>query len=232
MNIEIPALDEQKLKDAAEKAAMNGALAEIKEYYEGYNSPYRKKIKEALDKQDFSFPVTLPDVLAQINEALTAEVNRIAANAISNTFMPMVQKALTRTEPIIKFSEILREFISYHQGKFDDYDIYIEENRHGWLDVKLHFEEETTKLTLHKDSYSKEEQQYRILSLPRTDEKGAYDDSLTVYRDGSFKVPFTKDVLSNDFVLFCSRVMLSESKIVMDIQDFDEDMFEKDECNC
>lgn len=233
MNIEIPALDEEKLKEAAAKHAMAGAIAEIKDYYEGYNSPYRKKIKEELEKQDFAFPVTLPDVLAQINETLTAEVNKIANNSVSNTFLPMVQKYLTRTEPTTPFSTILKEFISHHEGEYEDYTVSVEERlSYGWLDVKLHFKEEVTHMTLHKDHYGKEEKRYKILGLPKFDEKGAYDDSVTVYRDGSFKVPFSKDVLSNNFILFCARVMLSESKIIMDVTDFDEDMFEKDECHC
>lgn len=232
MNIEIPALDEATLKEAAAKSAMSGALTEIKEFYEGYNSPFRKKIKAELEKQEFSFPVTLPDVLAQINETLTAEINKIANNSISSTFLPMVQKYLTRTEPVIPFSQILKEFVEFREGEFDDYSVAIEESSHGWLNVKLDFKGETIDLTLHKDHSSKEQKQYKILGLPRANEKGAYDDYMTVYRDGSFKIPFTKDVLSNDFVLFCARVMLSESLIVMDVTDFDEDMFENDECHC
>ena len=232
MNIEVPPLDEEKLKEAAKEAAMKGALAEIKEYYEGYNSPYRKKVKEELEKQEFSFPVTLPDIIGQINETLTAEINKIAANSISNTFLPKVQQNLTRTEPVIKFTEILQKFISHHEGEYDDYEVSVEESRHGWLNVKLSFKDQTTELTLHKDHSSKEQKQYKILGLPRANERGAYDDYMTLYKDGSFKIPFTKDVLSNDFILFCARVMLSESLIVMDETNFDEDMFEKDECHC
>lgn len=55
MNIEIPALDEATLKEAAAKSAMSGALAEIKEFYEGYNSPFRKKIKQNLKSKSFHF---------------------------------------------------------------------------------------------------------------------------------------------------------------------------------
>jgi len=233
MNIEIPALDEEKLKEVAIKHAMAGAIAEIKDYYEGYNSPYRKKIKDELEKQEFSFPVTLPDILAQINETLTAEVNKIAASAVSFTFAPMVQKYLTRIEGDVKFSQFLKEYIEATGEKDqDDYSVDIDEHRvHGWLTVKLTCGKKSIDFTLHKNHRDGEEKSYKLLSVPRVYGPDEYEDSITVKADGSFKVPFNKDALSDDFVLFTSRVMLSDSKIIMDVQDFDEDMFEE-KCHC
>ena len=233
MNIEIPALDEEKLKEAAAKHALAGAITEIREYYEGYGSPYRKKIKEELEKQEFSFPISLPDVIAQINETLTAEVNRIAANAISFTFAPMVQKYLTRIDGDVKFSDFLKEYIAAtNEQDRDEYSVSIEEEpRHGWLSIQLRCGTESIDLTLHKNHKECEEKSYKLLSTPRVSGRDEYSDFITVNRDGSFKVPFSKDALSNDFALFAARVMLSDSKIIMDVEEFDDDMFEE-KCHC
>lgn len=49
--ITAPVLDMNVIQKAAQDAAMKAALEEVKDYYLGYNSPYRKQLKEYMGKE-------------------------------------------------------------------------------------------------------------------------------------------------------------------------------------
>lgn len=53
--ITAPVLDMNVIQKAAQDAAMKAALEEVKDYYLGYNSPYRKQLKEYMAKPRSSF---------------------------------------------------------------------------------------------------------------------------------------------------------------------------------
>ena len=50
MNLEQPKINVKKLQKAANDAANKAYLAEIEDYYTSYNSPFKKAIKEQLEK--------------------------------------------------------------------------------------------------------------------------------------------------------------------------------------
>ncbi|MFV0382270.1 MAG: hypothetical protein ACK5KR_08650 [Breznakia sp.] len=69
LQIEIPGIDTEVLKKQALESATKGALAEIKDFYEGYNSPYRKGIKKSLDSQSIgNGSFGLPNVIGLIKK--------------------------------------------------------------------------------------------------------------------------------------------------------------------
>jgi hypothetical protein len=46
----LPVLNTEVLQEKATEFAMKGAIESIKEFYSGYNSPFRKQIEEQLNK--------------------------------------------------------------------------------------------------------------------------------------------------------------------------------------
>lgn len=238
----LPILDIEVLKNKAQESAMKGAIKEIEDYYNSYNSPYKDAIKEELKKQKTKWSISLPDILATINDKLTEEIDLIANKAVSKSFVPMVQKFLTREEKEINFSYILEEFISTMKDnlpygeELDEYSFEVEvkkHDRHDWLCVEIMSEKQNYSMTLHTSGTPKEgeKQKYQILSLPHTDSSS--NQTMTLKINGvSLEMPFTKDVLKDGFTSFIAKLIIADSDITMDCTDFNEDMFPRDECYC
>jgi len=222
----LPELDEAVLQKKAQEAAMKGATDAITEFYCGYNSPYKKKIIEELQSQSSFMGIKLPHIIGLINEALNAEVTRIANASIAETFLPLVTKALTQVDKQIKFSDILQEFIICHRiGEDDKPKVSIEESRHGWLEVELTWQDmvdknEKYKLTLHQ--VYKVPGKYCILSLPYVDGDLTYKRTMRL-TDGrmSLEMPFTRAALQDKFTSYIASIVLCKSEIEMDADDFE-----------
>lgn len=232
----LPVLDMDTLQQKATEAAMKGAMTSIDEFYTGWSSPYRKQIDEHLKKTQINGSIDLPDIISLINEKLTKEIDLIANTAVSKSFIPLVQKFLTREDKEIKFSDILKKFIETHESKNVDYfEVSVKESKHGWLDVKISCEDKEYDLTLHADYHSKKEdvKKYQFLSLPRNTVSDLKQ-TMKLSLDGvTLEMPFTRDVLHDDFTSYIARLVIGNSLITMDCSDFDEDWFRSDEeCHC
>lgn len=61
--ITAPVLDMNVIQKAAQDAAMKAALEEVKDYYLGYNSPYRKQLKEYMQScaRGYTFISNMPN---------------------------------------------------------------------------------------------------------------------------------------------------------------------------
>jgi hypothetical protein len=42
---------------------------------------------------------------------------------------------------------------------------------------------------------------------------------------GSLEMPFTKGILDDPFMTFCAKLVLGNTKIEMDVEDFEDSMF-------
>jgi len=232
----LPELNLTVLQEKANEYAMKGAIKEIEEYYTGYNSPFRKQIKEDLEAKATSIHLELPDILGLINQSLSEEIDRIANNCIAETFMPLATKALTRVDKEIKFSDILQELInSCHSDFKDGYrpDVEIDEDRQwGWLNIKISFIDYLDKkleynFTLHLEK--KEEKKYSLLALPTTKVPYDYNKKMKLANgEGTIEIPFTRDSLKDEFTSYLARIVICRSIIIMDCEDFDDDMFERE----
>ncbi len=242
--LEIPELDLKKLKVHAEEAAMKGAVKTIEEFYNGYDSPFRKSVKEFLEKQEMSWNFNLPEILTVINEKIGKEIDLIANTAVAKSFVPLVARFLTREDKEIKFSDILKEFIeamkdySIDTPDMGDFSCSIKKNpSHGWLEIEIgstYKKEKEYSFTLH--TYDREKtsdvQKYQLLSLPY-DYSDTTKKTMKLSLDGvTLELPFIKDVLSDKFMSFMARIIIANSHITMDVNDFDEEMFPRDECHC
>jgi len=237
-HIAVPVLDAAVLQEKATEYAMKGAVETIKEFYTGYNSPWKKQIEASLSKTETSVHLDLPDILALINESLTAEITKIANTAVSKTFVPLVNKFLSREEKEIKFSDILKEFIKAYDTDEPD-DFYIDINKreqYGWLDITLQSADSSYSFTLHEDYNSKKEEKekYWLGSIPEKDSKEKrYQTTMKLrIEGGELEMPFVRDVLSDDFQSYMARLVIGQSLITMDCRDFNEDWFENDNCHC
>jgi hypothetical protein len=236
INVIVPVLDMAVLQEKANEYAMKGAVESIKDYYSGYNSPFRKKIDEDLKKQEIGWALELPDILALINESLSKELEIIANTAVAHTYVPMVKSFLTRVEKEIKFSDILKEFIEAVEPEYmDDCEVSVrEDSDHGWLNVSIEHEKRNYELTLHKDSGSNKngEKKYCILGLPYNSFSDSRKDKMTFEMEGGrLEIPFQRDVLKDKFLSYIARVIICKSSITIDTKEFDEDMF-PERCHC
>lgn len=236
--MENPVLDQAVLQEKANEFALKGAIETIKEFYSGYNSPYKKAIAESLEGKGLGLFMELPDVVAQINEKLVIEVDAIANTAIAKTFIPQVREFLTRTKKQVRFSDILKKFIDETNAE-DIGDCYVEIEEHdayGWLSVSISGSSKTYDLTLHKVSkhtsdFEEGVDRYQILSLPREESKGYPTMKLSVEGGAVLEMPFRRDVLGDRFTSFIARMLICESVITMDVSGFDEDWFPS-HCHC
>lgn len=230
-------LDLKTIQEKANEYALKGAIESIKEYYSGYNSPFRKAIDEELKNHATGPLIKLPDIIAILNESLSKEVDEIANVAIAKTFVPMVKRFLTRENAEMTFSDFLRHFIEQTDSKsIEDVSVDVtKDERFGWLSIEIHSSENDYKLTLHQDSDSKKEgkPKYHILSLPEN--YSVKMNKVPVMKmyigDATLEIPFTRDILRDNFTAFIARLVLSDTKITMDRDDFSEDMF-PEHCHC
>jgi hypothetical protein len=230
----LPILNTEVLQQKATEFAMLGAIKSIEEFYSSYNSPFRKQIDQQLSEQKIGSGIELPDIIALINESLTKEIDLIANTAVAKTFIPLVQKFLVREDKEIDFSEILIEFIKATEAEeFGDCEVFMEESKYGWLDVDLKYNtnEKVYQICLHPDRNNEEgkPKKYKILSLPRdynSKEKYGGTMKLTI-NGGTLEMPFTKDVLHDDFTAYVARLVIGNCLITIDTEDFDEYMYDE-----
>lgn len=232
-----PAIDLEILQKKANEYAMKGAEESIKEFYTGWNSPYRKALDEELKKQEIGTGLQLPDIIALINNTLSKAVDEIANTAIAKTFLPQVQRFLTRVDPEIKFSDILKEFIEEdeHDIDRDSCECSITKDaKYGWLDIEISDSKRSYKFVLHEDYEAKKEgiTKYKALRLPSEFYSERYGEKMTLSVDGvKLELPFTRDVLKDGFVTHMARLVLCDSAITMDCDGFEDDMF-PERCHC
>ena len=233
-----PVLDIEKLQQAANEAAMKGALKSIEEFYTGYNSPYRKFVDDELGKKELTFGLDLPDIIAKLNHCLSLEIDKITNTAIAKTFVPIVQKFLVREDKDVKFSDILRNFIEETEktGHNDDYEVTVEKHdRYDWLEVNISNGKENYQLTLH-EVYRNNDQKdqpvkYHIFSLPYDFDKHPQKMKVALVDGATLEMPFTTDVLRNPFISYIARLILGGCQITIDTKEFEEEMF-PERCHC
>lgn len=238
----LPVIDTAVLQEKANEYAMEGALKVIKDFYTGYDSPYKKAIEADLTGKGVEgYRMGLPDILAVLNESLSAEIDRIANNAVAKSFVPLVAKFLTRQEKEVNLSDILRQFIetakAFDGPDRDDYDLSLDRNEgHGWYSMRISDGSRSYDMTLHEnwDDRGKPlgERKYSILSLPN--DSNAYKHSMRLSGDGyTLELPFTRDVLKDDFLSYVAGLLIAGSNITIDVNYFDDRFFSDDDhCHC
>jgi len=224
-------IDFEKIRLKASEAANNAYLQEVKDYFEGHNSPYRKAIKESLHKQGLdNIFIKLPDIMGIINDAINLKVIEIANTAIANTFIPYIQEILTGVkEQQIHISDIVEKFKEYILDEYnveegDVLQFSKEENKNGWISIKLTYQDCNYNLTLHKNYKVKgKDQTYELLSIPYT--SGTQSQYIRIKtKEASIDLPFSKSVLENIFLRYATSLILGSVEILDDSDDISEEI--------
>jgi hypothetical protein len=246
-NTILPVIDNKLLQKKANEYAQKGAEDCIKEFYTGYNSPYKKAIEESLINKGFDNEIAIPDIIGILNKSFSKEVDLIANNAISQSFIPLVKDFLTRANSEYKLSEILKKFIectdfNHDNDDADDYNLEIikEDGSFTYLQIsngdrnyEIHFYSSSNK--------SNETKLYEIYRLPNyfdKESRSKYGNHLIntmklTVDNITLEMPFVSNVLEDSFVSFISKIVIANSKITFDVDDFEEDMFpEREHCHC
>jgi hypothetical protein len=226
-------INEEQLQEAIDKAALKGAIEVINDYYSGYNSPYKKALREELENKKINtIGIKLPDIIGLINEKLSKEIEIIANNSVAQTFLPMLQDSIFRHEKEVNFSDILMKLIKEHdiERDGDDWEIELEEHKvHQWITVKISGEEDYNFTMYEFKNKDSEESMYKILSLPRKDAK------FIKYTDHENKtsvdIPMLPAFLDDKFNTFIASLIISGSFIELDCEGFEDWMF-GDSCSC
>ena len=227
-NINIPVLDSAILQEKTNESAMKGAIKCIEDYYNGFDSPFKDALKKHMNEKVISPCFDLPDIIATINDSLSNEIDKIANAAVAKTFIPLITRLLTKEDKEIKFSDILKKFISIHSSDdATDFSLSLgEEQQYKWIGMTIKSAENHYELTLY--TYKLEigkEIKYQILTLPRDRSRNTQLMKLTV-ENAELEMPFTKDVLQDEFIAYIARLVISNSIITMDCDDFQYEMFE------
>jgi hypothetical protein len=224
-------INQEQLQVAIDKATLKGAIEVINDYYTGYNSPYKKALREELENKKINTTgIKLPDIIGLINEKLSKEIEIIANNAVAQTFLPMLQDSIFRHEKEVKFSDIVKKLIEEHSiDDGDDWEIELEEHKiHQWITVKISGEENYN-FTMHQYKNELEESRFKILSIPTKDAKFVkytnHEQKTTV------ELPMLPAFLDDQFNAFIASLIISGSFIELDCEGFEDWMF-RDSCTC
>lgn len=242
-----PTIDIKKIQETANAAAEKAYLKEVEEYYTSYNSPYRKLIKQELEKQEFQWSMSLPKIMTKINESLEKEIDIIANNAILNSYIPMVSDTLIGLPKELKISFFLKEIIKELEPESDQFDEFnisiVKDDQYDWLNCELSTPDNYYEFVLHtvKDYNAdknkiEEKQTYQVLSFPTSKQVGKkYNSSnMIIYKDDiKIEMPFTPNILQDKVLKLFFKMMLNNSNIEIDTKEFTEDMFpEQEHCHC
>lgn len=246
-NVILPVLNTEDLQKKANEYAQKGAEDAIKEFYTGYNSPYKKAIEASLMNKGVDHAIEIPDIIGILNESISTEIDMIANNAVSKSFVPMVKSFLTRAEAELKLSDILNEFIKFTDFKnddnteIDDYSLEIKKDDGSFLYLRITDSKVTYEIHFYlKSKPSDSPKVYEIYTLPTVEDNDGSRKYIPVQKqmklsiDGvTLEMPFTPKVLEDNFISYIARLVIANTKITFDVKDFDDDMFpERDHCYC
>ena len=248
----LPVIDTEKLQEKVNEAAMNGAIETIEKFYQGYESPYKVALKKDLENKSIGHTFTLPDIIGAVNDRISAEIDLIANKAIAESYIPMVKQMLTRGPETIKFSDILKEFISSQHfdssdEDWEDFRVEYDDERYSLGEIlynsfkhlTIEFEDTKYRLGFHnknsdRSKEASKDDKWTIHALPDNNRLGSNFKDMMELKVGeaTLKIPFSGGMLNDSFTAFIASLVISETEITFDVDEFDEDMFDFDECHC
>lgn len=235
-----PVIDTKVLQEKANEYAQKGAEETMKEFYSGYSSPYRAAIREQLENKGIDSNFDIPDIVANINEELSNQVSKIANQAIAESFVPLVAEVLTREPVEVLFSDFLKKIVEHSNFAYNDLDpedylVEFLQNEESFTRINISFGENSYDIGFF--NFDKKlpfkEREWKLYSLPSVhDQHSTRTMKLSLEGGALLELPFVPNVLHDKVVAYCARILIGKSKIKFDTENFDEDMFPKDECHC
>lgn len=125
-----PVLDIEKLQQVANEAAMHTAIKEIEDYYNGYNSPFRKQVQEYLKQNVPSPEIEIPNIVEEVQKSIVGEVEKIAKELSIKNCISTLRKGITHLpledDGSIKLSKVFDEMerdIDIENGEWIEADV-------------------------------------------------------------------------------------------------------------
>lgn len=126
IKITAPVLDKSIIQKAAQEAATRAALREIEDYYCGFDSPYRKQLREYLEKNAPSTRLELPEFSELLSKSLSAEIENIVNKKCVESFAKEIRRAFSHlkeeSDGTILLSTLAEDMMTYIDFDDPEYD--------------------------------------------------------------------------------------------------------------
>ena len=172
----------------------------------------------------------LPDLTAAINKALADKITDLANQVVAKTYIPLFNSFLTPCkENVVSTQSLFQEFGDYVKDRdeddFDSEDLEFEV-KHGSYGLssllfKYRGDVEFDLSIWESGRNEKGDQLYIISRLPGTSQWDHLNNKarmmkLTLADGATAEVPIMDDVLSNDFMAYCAKLLICKTKIEID----------------
>lgn len=233
IKITAPVLDKDIIQKAAQEAATKAALREIEDYYCGFDSPYRKQLREYLQKNAPSARLELPKFTELLSKSLSAEIENIVNKKCVESFAQEIRKAFSHLKEesdgtilLTTLAEDMMTYIDFDDSLYNNsFELEVRDGRSSYLkDVYVTINEDDVekkyKFTLMSNG---SDGTYRVLSMPYT-----YDDNdlYTANKKITLKTekctvsfPMFSGVSNDHTLLVLARCIMFDAHIRID-QDF------------
>lgn len=182
IKITAPVLDKNIIQMAAQEAATKAALREIEDYYYGFDSPYRKQLREYLQKNAPSTRLELPEFSELLSKSLSAEIENIVNKKCVESFAQEIRRAFSHLKEesdgtilLTTLAEDMMTYIDFDDPEHDNsFELEVRNGSYIYLkDVYVTINEDDVekkyKFTLMSNG---SDGTYSVLSMPYT-----YDDN-------------------------------------------------------
>lgn len=231
-------LDDKKLQEMAEQYAMKGAEQAIKDFYTGYQSPFMEEVQRQLkERLETNLFFELPTMTAAINQALNDKISEMANTVVASTFIPMINRMFTgERKAVVTTQDLFEHFGDAMKEDLDDeFDAELLELQVGksngtvYEHRDLYFcYDNDKKYELSLMSSSREPKaddkgniyyiitslpgcgQYRLDTYPRERQM-----RIRLNEGATLEMPFTPDVLRDEFMRFVANLLICNSKVVI-----------------
>lgn len=226
-----PVLDVVKLQEVANEAAMHAATKEIEDYYNGYNSPFRKQVQEYLKQNVPSPKIEIPNIVEEVQKSLVGEVEKIAKELSIKNCIGALRKGITHLpledDGSIKLSRVFDEMekeIDIKNGEW----IEAEVKEDGfatakWLKVILTIkkedcEEKRLEFTLYDNDFDDEHPNTKkVLSMPYHIDR--WQNAKIKIKDGEgleIEMPMFHGLADNPILLTIAKLVMYRTPVVVD----------------
>ena len=233
IKITAPVLDKSIIQKAAQEAATRAALREIEDYYCGFDSPYRKQLREYLEKNAPSTRLELPEFSELLSKSLSAEIENIVNKKCVESFAQEIRRAFSHLKEesdgtilLSTLAEDMMTYIDFYDPEYDNsFELEVRDGSFNKLkDVYVTISEDDVekkyKFTLISNG---SDGTYRVLAMPYTSDD---NDLYTANKKITFETekctisfPMFSGVSNDHTLLVLARCIMFDAHIRID-QDY------------
>ena len=233
IKITAPVLDKSIIQKAAQEAATRAALREIEDYYCGFDSPYRKQLREYLQKNAPSTRLELPEFSEMLSKSLSAEIENIVNKKCVESFAQEIRRAFSHLKEesdgtilLTTLAEDMMTYIDFDDSEYDNsFELEVRDGSFNNLkDVYVTINEDDAekkyRFTLMPNG---SDGTYSVLSMPYTsDDNDLYtaDKKITLKTEKcTVSFPMFSGVSNDHTLLVLARCIMFDAHIRID-QDY------------